>query len=583
MVAAIIVAAVCAAGVPAADAPCSGLRSPEQHGAPSGNGRIGAGQVRNVRPADSDRTKPTILWNSPSSSPFRITADAIQISFECMDDVTCTEATWANDAIYQNGTRSGPARCRVPAAQEPKKTITCSRVRLAPGGVTNRITVTIRDAAGNTADVNITREVIRILDLQVITVHIPDAITNVPYGSGGWPLRCAGGKPPYTWSVVDGSLPSGYSLSKAGVLSGTHTSTGNYRFTVRCHDSQGKPDSAEQALVLSVTPPPKEGPHDYFRMLTARDDLFNSISLRRAAEVASVRNNPHKQAVLTYEYETDPDLRKQDAMKFITPEGDMGPGQQLRIPAGPSNGKNVLITFDFWWGSEHHFHHSAIHDWKGTPAHISAGGALWVGSRINFIYAQQHTQTQPAGGPFVAMTYGQVVGKGQVPKPPQSWCCRMKGHPLTYLPTNVPRSRARHYPESIAPVDDSVVPGGQELGIVGERWTRVWHYLERAPDEDWISQNPTIAGTEMAAYKWTLWMADTKREAMRYVNEAIVGLPKSRSGHVSGLEIQFAPGNSAEHTLYVGRGTLTGYYRNVVVLHGTSKAAVLTLLRKPVQ
>lgn len=51
------------------------------------------------------------------------------------------------------------------------------------------------------------------------------------------------GHAPYSFSVVDGFLPGGLSLSTAGVLSGTATAAGSYTFTVRATDAN--PDGAK--------------------------------------------------------------------------------------------------------------------------------------------------------------------------------------------------------------------------------------------------------------------------------------------------------------------------------------------------
>lgn len=531
--------------------------------------------------------KPQIKWNHPATSPYSTTTTetVIRLSFQCVDDVTCTEARFVNDAIFVNDQSMNAGKCSVPSAEIQTKTITCS-VRIAPYGIANNIALTVRDAAGNTATIDNMRQVIRIMDLEFAGFKLPDAVTNVAYGAGGWPLRCIGGKPPYAWSVVGGSLPTGFSLSSSGVLNGTHTGKGTFNFTARCRDAQEKMDTAEQAFELVVGAAYAEGPHDYFNALVARKDHTHSNSLRTPELIAAVRTNDRIMSPpnITYQYVTDLDLRRQEAAKIVTPEGKAGPGQQLHIPAGPSAGANVLITFDFWFGSEFHARHSQIQDWKGTPAHINVGQlGLWSGGRVNFLYPHRNTHTLPPGGPFVAVTYAQAVGKMKIIKPPNWWCCDQPGYPPTYLPTHVPTRQGRSYNEAIAPVDNSAVSGGQELGMVGDRWTRIWHYFERVPTEDWVSAYPGLSGTKMAAYKWSLWMADTKREPMRFTNEGIIGIPSDDSSQIIELLIQFAPGNSAEGSMYVGRGQLTAYYRNVVVLHGTSKGDVLPLLRKPVQ
>lgn len=61
---------------------------------------------------------------------------------------------------------------------------------------------------------------------------------------------------PYTWSVTAGSLPAGLSLSAAGVLSGTPTTSGVSAFTVTVTDSLGSTASLALSMVIepAVTP-----------------------------------------------------------------------------------------------------------------------------------------------------------------------------------------------------------------------------------------------------------------------------------------------------------------------------------------
>ena len=67
-------------------------------------------------------------------------------------------------------------------------------------------------------------------------------------------LTAQGGAPPYSWSVASGSaLPSGLSLSSAGLITGTLASTvgiGNSSFTVTATDSNSA--TASEALTLPV-------------------------------------------------------------------------------------------------------------------------------------------------------------------------------------------------------------------------------------------------------------------------------------------------------------------------------------------
>jgi hypothetical protein len=72
--------------------------------------------------------------------------------------------------------------------------------------------------------------------LVITTQSLPAATVGVPYSAT---LTATGGIPPYTWTVISGSLPPGLSLSSAGVISGTPTTAGTYNFTVQVIDPLG--------------------------------------------------------------------------------------------------------------------------------------------------------------------------------------------------------------------------------------------------------------------------------------------------------------------------------------------------------
>ncbi len=70
-------------------------------------------------------------------------------------------------------------------------------------------------------------------------------------------LTASGRIPPYTWSIVSGSLPPGLSLSSAtGIISGTPTAAGLSNFSVQVADSESTPAAAMASFALTVVPPP---------------------------------------------------------------------------------------------------------------------------------------------------------------------------------------------------------------------------------------------------------------------------------------------------------------------------------------
>ena len=77
-------------------------------------------------------------------------------------------------------------------------------------------------------------------------------------------LAASGGTPAYTWTVSAGALPPGLTLSGAGLLSGTPSSTGVFSFTARVQDAA----AAAVTLPLSLTINTVLGP------ATTRDIVF---------------------------------------------------------------------------------------------------------------------------------------------------------------------------------------------------------------------------------------------------------------------------------------------------------------------
>lgn len=88
--------------------------------------------------------------------------------------------------------------------------------------------------------------------LIVVSGSLIDGTVGAAYSDT---LQAANGVPPYSWSITSGSLPSGLSLSTAGVISGTPTTTGTSTFTVKITDSSTPTaETATGTLSLTVNP-----------------------------------------------------------------------------------------------------------------------------------------------------------------------------------------------------------------------------------------------------------------------------------------------------------------------------------------
>jgi hypothetical protein len=87
--------------------------------------------------------------------------------------------------------------------------------------------------------------------LAVTTTTLPGGTVASPYPSTT--LQASGGVPPYSWALSSGSLPTGLSLSAAGVISGTPATSGSYPMTFVVTDSFTTPETAKAALTLTIS------------------------------------------------------------------------------------------------------------------------------------------------------------------------------------------------------------------------------------------------------------------------------------------------------------------------------------------
>jgi hypothetical protein len=86
--------------------------------------------------------------------------------------------------------------------------------------------------------------------LQITSTSMSTAYAGIPY-TVHW--SATGGMPPYSWSIVSGSLPPGVTLQSDGTLSGIAMMAGAWSFTVQVVDTQGS--RASMSSMLTVVAP----------------------------------------------------------------------------------------------------------------------------------------------------------------------------------------------------------------------------------------------------------------------------------------------------------------------------------------
>jgi hypothetical protein len=88
---------------------------------------------------------------------------------------------------------------------------------------------------------------------QPLEITSPSSLGTADLGTSySTTLAATGGTSPYTWSVSAGTLPGGFGLSSAGVLSGTPTAAGTFSFTAKITDSASRTATALLQITIAT-------------------------------------------------------------------------------------------------------------------------------------------------------------------------------------------------------------------------------------------------------------------------------------------------------------------------------------------
>ena len=109
---------------------------------------------------------------------------------------------------------------------------------------TFNFTVQVNDQQANTTNKNLSITILSAV--QITTTSLPAGMVSQNIHTN---LQATGGQPPYTWSLVSGSLPPGV-IFNSGLIDGIPTNSGTFNFTIQVTDQLG--GTTNQSLSLTI-------------------------------------------------------------------------------------------------------------------------------------------------------------------------------------------------------------------------------------------------------------------------------------------------------------------------------------------
>jgi hypothetical protein len=260
----------------------------------------------------------------------------------------------------------------------------------APKNYTSKaITITAKSVAESTARAS-TAVTVTEAGPTISTSRIPDAVDGAAYSAS---LVARGGKAPYHWTIVSGTLPTGLQLtSNTGAVTGRTTTTGAFQFDVRVTDAASRSD--KQSLTLDVSASSLVcGPPTYncsrsdrlvAQLPTALPDVGNLTGSNTMVTDPSFGN----QIVRITDFHTDPSAPLSFARTFVTSTSGRADENLWNVDSSlfiiQSNG-GAGYPFDF---NAANLHATRLYssNYPASNGLTLPGGGAWSRVNSNLVY-----------------------------------------------------------------------------------------------------------------------------------------------------------------------------------------------------